>query len=63
MNRKGTIRHVWDIGPRSTWEDVEQIWGFSRASNICAVGAHLFDYGDLLVSYQGRNTYLYGAGT
>jgi len=62
MDKDGTIRHVWDIGPNLTWEDLEHIEGFSRASNIYAVGAHPFANGDLLVTYQGRNTYPYGVG-
>jgi len=62
MDKDGTIRHVWEIGASLIWEDMEHIEGFSRASNIYAVGAHPFKNGDLLLTYQGRNTYPYGIG-
>ena len=62
MDRRGRIRHVWNIGPRLVWEDAAHIEGFSRAENIYSVGAHPFPNGDLLVVYQGRNTYPYGVG-
>ena len=62
MDREGSIRHVWDIGPELVWEGAEHIQGFSRAENIYSVGAYPFPNGDLLVVYQGRNTYPYGVG-
>jgi hypothetical protein len=62
MDKEGAIRHVWDIGQELIWEDAEHIDGFSRAENIYSVGAYPFPNGDLLVVYQGRNTYPYGVG-
>jgi hypothetical protein len=62
IDRKGAIKHIWDIGPKLIWDDMEYVEGFSRASNIYAVGALPFQNGDLLVTYQGRNTYPYGVG-
>ena len=62
MDKKGTIRHVWDIGAELIWQTAEHIKGFNRASNIYAVGAHVFKNGDLLLTYQGRNTFPYGVG-
>lgn len=62
MDRAGNIRHVWNIGPKLIWEGADHIKGFSRAENIYSVGAHPFSNGDLLVAYQGRNTYPYGVG-
>ncbi|MDH3978325.1 MAG: hypothetical protein OEU86_07385, partial [Gammaproteobacteria bacterium] len=62
MDRQGNIRHVWSIGPELIWSDLKNIEGFSRAENIYSVGAHPFANGDLLVTYQGRNTYPYGVG-
>ncbi|MCP4001221.1 MAG: hypothetical protein GY727_09950 [Gammaproteobacteria bacterium] len=62
MDKAGTIRHVWDIGSELIWENASHIKGFSRAENIYSVGAHPFPNGDLLVVYQGRNTYPYGVG-
>jgi hypothetical protein len=62
MDRAGAVRHVWSIGPERIWDDLQNIEGFSRAKNIYSVGAHPFPNGDLLVTYQGRNTYPYGVG-
>jgi hypothetical protein len=62
MDKEGLVRHVWDIGPELIWENASHIKGFSRAENIYSVGAHPFANGDLLVVYQGRNTYPYGVG-
>ncbi|MEJ2138035.1 MAG: arylsulfotransferase family protein [Gammaproteobacteria bacterium] len=62
MDRSGNIKHVWHIGPSLIWEGAEHIAGFSRAENIYSVGAHPYSNGDLLVAYQGRNTYPYGVG-
>jgi hypothetical protein len=62
MDRSGAIRHVWSIGSELIWEDLQNVQGFSRAQNIYSVGAHPFPNGDLLVTYQGRNTYPYGVG-
>jgi len=50
MDKRGTIRHVWDIGAELIWETAEHIKGFNRASNIYAVGAHVFKNGDLLLT-------------
>jgi hypothetical protein len=62
MDKKGAIQHVWDIGPELIWKNTEHIEGFNRASNIYPVGAHLYKNGDLLLTYQGRNTFPYGVG-
>ena len=61
-NRRGDILHVWDIGDTLLWEDLQTVEGFSRGSNIYSVGAQPFPNGDLVVTYQGRNTYPYGVG-
>lgn len=61
-NRAGDILHVWEVGTQLIWEDLQGVDGFSRASNIYSVGAHPYPNGDLVVVYQGRNTYPYGIG-
>ena len=62
MDRQGTIKHAWKIGSKMVWEGADHIKGFNRAENIYSVGAHPYSNGDLLVVYQGRNTYPYGVG-
>lgn len=62
MNRAGEVKHVWSVGPELIWQDLQNVEGFSRPKNIYSVGAHPFPNGDLLVTYQGRNTYPYGVG-
>jgi hypothetical protein len=61
-NRAGDILHVWDVGPELIWEDLKSVDGFSRPENIYSVGAWPYPNGDLVVVYQGRNTYPYGIG-
>lgn len=62
MNRAGEILHVWDVGPELLWDDIAEVAGFARPENVYSVGAHPFPDGDLLVVYQGRNTWPYGIG-
>lgn len=62
MDRAGAIKHVWRIGETLAWVDADHVTGFNRAENIYSVGAHPYPNGDLLVVYQGRNTYPYGVG-
>jgi hypothetical protein len=62
MNRNGEIAHVWDIGPELVWQDIEKVAGYDPAENAYSVGAHLYSNGDVVVTYQGRNTFPYGLG-
>jgi len=62
MNRAGEVAHVWSIDPELVWGDLKIVQGFARARNTFPVGAHLYEDGSLLLSYQGRNTYPYGVG-
>lgn len=61
-NKQGEILHTWSIGPESIWKDLQTVEGINRASNIYSVGALPFPNGDLVVTYQGRNTFPYGVG-
>ena len=62
IDRAGEIAHVWDIGPELIWEDLQQVAGYELAENAYSVGSHLFANGDLVVAYQGWNTFPYGLG-
>jgi hypothetical protein len=62
MDRSGEIAHVWDIGPELIWEDLEQVAGYNIAENAYSVGSHMQANGDLVVVYQGWNTFPYGLG-
>jgi hypothetical protein len=60
MDRSGTIYHTWPIDPGVQWG--ETLSGFPRPEDINPVGTHVYDNGDLLVTFQGRNTFPFGVG-
>jgi Arylsulfotransferase (ASST) len=60
MDRSGTIYHTWAIDPKVEWG--ETLSGFPRPENINPVGAHVYGKGDLLVTFQGRNTFPFSIG-
>ncbi len=60
MDRKGSVKHVWTFDP-DLWADLERVQA-PLLSTIYPVGLHLFENGDLLVSYQGENTFPYAIG-
>ena len=62
MDRTGRVRHVWEVDPKQVWGDVKRLAGFKQADNIYPVGMHLYPDGDLLVTFQARNTYPYAVG-
>ena len=62
MDRSGTVYHTWPIHRDAPWGDVKRHVGFSNPDNIYPSGLHLYDNGDLLVSYQARNTFPYSVG-
>ncbi len=62
VDRRGTVRHAWPIDDDEPWGTVSRLRGFTRFDNIYPVGLHLYDNGDLLVSYQARFTYPYSVG-
>jgi Arylsulfotransferase (ASST) len=62
MDRQGTVYHVWPINAEEPWGDTERLSGDIRAQNFYPTSLHMYDNGDLLVSYHGRNTYPYGVG-
>jgi Arylsulfotransferase (ASST) len=62
MDRQGTIHHAWPIDPDQPWGDTERVSGDTQAESFYPTSLHMYDNGDLLVSYHGRNTYPYGVG-
>lgn len=60
MDRSGAIYHAWPIDPKIQWGD--SLKGEVKPSNITPIGAHAYDNGDLLVTFQGRNTFPFGVG-
>ena len=62
MDRQGTIHHAWPIDPDEPWGDTERVSGDTQVESFYPTSLHMYDNGDLLVSYHGRNTYPYGVG-
>ena len=60
MDRDGVVYHAWPIDPAVQWG--ETLSGFARPENITPIGAHAYDNGDLLATFQGRNTFPFGVG-
>jgi hypothetical protein len=60
-DRRGQVKHVWHHDP-TIWEDLTHITGKGDDRRIYPVGLHLFDNGDLLVSYQAYNAFPIGVG-
>lgn len=61
MDRQGQVKHVWQNDP-GIWKDLDYIKGEADDRMIYPLGLHLFDNGDLLVSYQAQNAYPIGVG-
>lgn len=62
VDRQGTVLHQWTNDPQ-LWSDTAKttrVLGISGTINPVAV--HLFENGDLLVSYHGQNTFPFGVG-
>ena len=60
MDREGTVYHAWPIDPTIAWG--ESLSGFAQPENITPIGAHVYDNGDLVATFQGRNTFPFGVG-
>ena len=60
MDRDGVVYHAWPIDPAVQWG--ETLSGFAQPENITPIGAHVYDNGDLLATFQGRNTFPFGVG-
>jgi len=62
MDRAGTIYHTWPVDRTEPWGEVAQADGFSQIDDVYPEGLHLYDNGDLLVSYHGRDMFPYSVG-
>jgi hypothetical protein len=62
MDRAGTIYHTWPVDRAEPWGDMGRARGFSQIDDTYPEGLHLYDNGDLLVSYQVRGTFPYSVG-
>lgn len=61
MDRDGAVRHVWPIDPEEPWAELAQVRGF-EVEDIVTRGVYVYDNGDLLVSYDARNTFPFSMG-
>jgi len=62
MDRQGAIYHAWPIDPEEPWGQIERVSGDTQVESFYPTSLHVYDNGDLLVSYHGRNTFPYGVG-
>ncbi|MCB1737733.1 MAG: hypothetical protein KDI42_06380 [Gammaproteobacteria bacterium] len=62
MDRSGNVLHTWEVDPKIPWGDLKQVQGLNLVDRLSPYQMHLYPNGDLLVSYQGRNTYPFGIG-
>jgi hypothetical protein len=60
-DRQGQMKHVWQYDP-DIWKDLDYIKGEGDKRKIYPMGLHMFDNGDLLVSYQAHDAYPIGVG-
>ena len=62
MDRGGQIKHIWKYDPH-LWDDLQSVTQLPGVSGApTPVGLHVFDDGDLLVNYQGVNTFPFAIG-
>jgi hypothetical protein len=61
MDRQGKVYHVWPFDRTQPWAELGRTHGFSE-SDVYPISLHLYDNGDLLVSYGVRNAYPYSLG-
>ncbi|MCB1735152.1 MAG: hypothetical protein H6981_08430 [Gammaproteobacteria bacterium] len=62
MDRDGKVLHTWEVDPKIPWGGLEHVQGLNLVDRLSPYQMHLYPNGDLLVSYQGRNTYPFGIG-
>jgi|SRR5579863_3486155 len=62
MDRQGNIVHVWNYDP-GVWAQLERVAAVpGQSRQVYPVGMHLYQNGDLLVSFQGFDVFPYGIG-
>jgi len=62
MDRAGAIYHAWPVDEAEPWDEMAKARGFSQVDDVYPESLHLYDNGDLLVSYQGRDMFPYSVG-
>ncbi len=60
-NRGGETLHTWEVDYAALWADTMHE-GLKDHNKIAPSGLHLFDNGDLLVSFGSRSLFPYGVG-
>ena len=55
-----SIYHVWPLDPAMEWEDT--VSAISQDWQISPTGVHVYDNGNILVVFQGHNTFPFGVG-
>lgn len=62
IDRRGDVKHIWNYDS-SVWDDRQKVTSIVGVSDPWyPVGLHLYDNGDLLVSYQGGTTFPFAVG-
>jgi hypothetical protein len=61
MDRQGTVYHAWPLDRTEPWGELGRARGFSE-DDVYPSSLHLYDNGDLLVSYHVRDAYPYSVG-
>lgn len=62
MDRRGEIVFTWPMKENVPWEELPDREGFAIFENIYPTGIQLLESGDLILAYQGRNTFPFGIG-
>ena len=60
-DRKGKIKHVWHHDP-TIWNNMEHLKSEVKGRYLYPMGLHMYENGDLLVSYQAKNAFPVGVG-
>ena len=60
MDREGSVKHVWHL-PEDLWNDLQKVTLLPGKPTLC-FGLHLYPNGDLLVTFQGVDSWPYGVG-
>jgi hypothetical protein len=62
MDRSGEVVHAWEVDWDALWADTTGLAGWVEPFNIYPIGMHLFDNGDLVVTFQAYGTFPYAVG-
>jgi hypothetical protein len=62
MNRQGEVLHTWEVDFGELWADTPAHTGLKSHHNISPAGLHLFENGDLIVSFVSSRMFPHGIG-